>query len=628
MNVSADDVDLEFLDKDGQLYVYRMRSEPGFDEYVSRDLGRSPSEEGLFLNGRGMSAELGITGVLDTIRWADNPAINGPLEPDFLRLQLCAASVNFKDVLIASGQLEGITKMNNDCSGIVLEVGANMTSKFKVGDRVCALYSQSFTNYPVVHGSCCQPIPEGMDFAEAASIPLVWSTVHYSLITLGRLQKGESILIHSAAGAVGQASIILAQYLGAEIFVTCGNEAKVELLNTEFNIPRDHIFSSRTTVFRDKIRAMTNGHGVDVVLNSLGGEMFRESCNIVAGHGRFVEIGRKDLMEDALMPMQFLLDNITFAYVDFAHILATKTKMAAQIMGEAVKLFTDGIARHVQITRYPISEMAAAFRLIQAGKHTGKVILTVEPEVKVQVVPPKPEPAKLSPEATYIVVGGFGGLGSKIVEWTADAGARHIVILTRTARSDPDTQIFLNKLASEGVTVRVEQCDVTSEDQLKQSVAAIQETMPPIRGLFHAAMVLQDVLLEDMTMEQWNKVTAPKIQGTWNLHKVLPADMDFFIMLSSVVSLLGTIGAGNYSSANAFQDGMARYRRRLGLPAHAVNLGAIVEAGYVSENPDVAMILRSHGLGTVGMAEFLSHLSDVVQHKTVYTQSALGILPN
>jgi emericellamide synthase (highly reducing iterative type I polyketide synthase) len=152
--------------------------------------------------------------------------------------------------------------------------------------------------------------------------------------------------------------------------------------------------------------------------------------------------------------------------------------------------------------------------------------------------------------------------------------------------------------------------------------------MPPIRGLFQAAMVLHDILLEDMAVEQWCKVTAPKIQGTWNLHKLLPEDMDFFVMLSSVVSMVGTVGAGNYASACAFQDGIARYRRRLGMTAYSVNIGAIVEAGYVSENPDVAVNLRKNGLGSVAITEFLSHLSDVVQHKTVYTQSSLGILPN
>ncbi|KAF7915375.1 uncharacterized protein EAE97_012202 [Botrytis byssoidea] len=628
MSLPIDEVELEYMDRDGQLYVSRVRSEPNLYSYVSRDLGRSVSEEAPFFNDRAMSAELGVPGVLDTLRWADNPEISGPVDPDCVRLQLSAASINFKDVLVASGQLEGITQMRNDCSGIVLEVGANMTSKFKPGDRVCSLYSQSFTNYPMVHGLCCHVIPQDMDFADAASIPLVWCTVYYCLITIARLQKGESILIHSAAGAVGQASIMLARHLGAEIFVTCGNEAKVELLNTEFNIPKDHIFSSRTTAFRDKIHAMTNGKGVDVVLNSLGGEMFRESCNTLAAHGRFVEIGRKDLMENALMPMEFLLNNITFTYVDFAHILATKTWLASQLLGDVMKLFASRAVQHVRQTKYPISEMAAAFRLIQAGKHTGKVVLTVDPGVKVQVVPSKPTSVQLNPEATYIVVGGLGGLGKRLVDWTAEKGARHICIFSRTAQPDSDTQSFLDKLTSMGVKVRVEKCDVSSEGSLKKAVATIQKAMPPIRGLFQAAMVLHDVLLEDMTVEQWCKVTAPKVQGTWNLHKLLPDDMDFFIMLSSVVSMVGTVGASNYASSCAFQDGIARYRQRLGLPAYAINIGAIVEAGYVSENPDVAVNLRKNGLGSVAISEFLSHLGDVIQHKTEYTQSSLGILPN
>lgn len=226
------------------------------------------------------------------------------------------------------------------------------------------------------------------------------------------------------------------------------------------------------------------------------------------------------------------------------------------------------------------------------------------------------------------MVGGLGGLGKRLVDWTAEKGARHIVIFSRTAEPDSDTRSFLDKLASSGVTVRVEKCDVSSEESLKQALATIQKTMPPIRGLFQAAMVLQDVLLEDMTLEQWCKVTAPKIQGTWNLHKLLADDMDFFIMLSSVVSMVGTVGAGNYASACAFQDGIARYRRRLGMPAHSVNIGAIVEAGYVSENPEVATNLRKNGLGSVAIAEFLSHLGHIIQHKTVHTQSSLGILPN
>ena len=630
MDLSAptEEVELEYQERNGEVYVFRLRSEPSLDSYISRDLGRAPSEEAPYLNDRPMSMQLGIPGVLDTIHWEDNAAITGPVDPDYVRMKVCAQSINFKDVLIASGQLEGITEMRNDCSGIVVEVGANMASQFKPGDRICSLYSQSFANYPLVHGLTCHKLPDDMDFADAAGLPLVWSTVYYSLVTVGRLQKGESVLIHSAAGAVGQAAIMLARHLGAEIFATCGSEAKVELLTNEFHIPRDHIFSSRNTDFRDKIRAMTNGYGVDVVLNSLGGEMFRESCNTLAGHGRFVEIGRKDLMENTLMPMEFLLDNISFVYVDFAHILETRTKLANQLLGEAMKLFASGAVQPVRQLRYPISEMATAFRLIQAGKHTGKVILTVDPDVKVQVVPSKPPAVGLNPEATYIVVGGLGGLGQRLVAWSAEKGARHMVIFSRTAKPDSDTQNLLDTLASKGVTVRVMKCDVCSEESLKQAIATIQKTMPPIRGMFQAAMVLNDIMLEHMTFEQWNKVAAPKVQGTWNLHKLLPRDLDFFIMLSSVVSVVGTVGASNYASACAFQDGIARYRQRLGMPAYAINIGAVVEAGYVSENPDVAIGLRKKGLGTIAIYEFLSHLGDVIHRQSVYAQSAIGVLPS
>jgi emericellamide synthase (highly reducing iterative type I polyketide synthase) len=224
-----------------------------------------------------------------------------------------------------------------------------------------------------------------MDLAAAASIPIVWATTYYSLVHAGKLKCGDRILIHSAAGAVGQAAIMLAKHVGAEIFTTCGSDAKVQLLVDEFGIRKDHIFSSRNTLFREEIQRLTGGHGVDVVLNSLSGEIFRESCNSLAPFGRFVEIGRKDLMEDALMPMEFLLKNITFSYVDFAHIIDVRKPLAREVMGEVMALFALGTIEPVRLTRFPISQIGDAFRLIQAGKHTGKVILTVEPEQTVPV---------------------------------------------------------------------------------------------------------------------------------------------------------------------------------------------------------------------------------------------------
>lgn len=379
------EVDNEFAEKNGQLFVARVFHHPEMSSYIHRSMQQTEPETVPFLEtGRTMTAGLGIPGLLESFRWKDDSE-PPTLGPDDIRIELRAASINFKDVLIAAGQLEGITEMKNDCSGVVVEVGSNMQSRFQPGDRVCALYSRSYTNYPVVHGDCCQIVPEGMSFAEAASLPIVWATVYYSLVHKGCLTKGDKILIHSAAGAVGQASVNLAQHLGAEVFVTVSSDFKRNLLHERYGVPYDHMFSSRTTAFYNGIKQMTDGYGVDVVLNSLSGEMFRESCNLMAEFGRFVEIGRKDLMDDALMPMEFLLKNVTFAYVEMTAVFEGNRPLSKRLLESVAELAAAGSIRPVTLSTMPISEIETAFRHIQAGKHTGKIILTVENDQQVKV---------------------------------------------------------------------------------------------------------------------------------------------------------------------------------------------------------------------------------------------------
>ena len=385
LNKSANEVESEFAEREGQLYVARVFHNAEMSNYVYRASGLLEPEMAPFLgNNRTLTAYLGIPGLLETFRWKDD-ALARSLGPDEIRLELRAASINFKDVLIAAGQLEGITEMRNDCSGVVVEVGENMRRNFKRGDRVCAAYSRSYTNYPVVHGDCCCVVPDTISFEEAASLPIVWSTVYYSLVDRGRLQNGETVLIHSAAGAVGQAAIMLSRFLGAEVFVTVGSVAKRKYLMEKYGINEDHIFSSRTNAFRKGIKKMTGGKGVDVILNSLSGEMFRESCDTVAPFGRFVEIGRKDLMDDSLMPTEFLLKNITFTYVDLALIIEDNKPLAKRLLSDVVNVIRIGAVKPVTITTMPISDIETAFRQIQAGKHVGKVILTVEEEQQVKV---------------------------------------------------------------------------------------------------------------------------------------------------------------------------------------------------------------------------------------------------
>ena len=383
--VTEEGVETDYLWDGKDLFVSRVMPQVEMSNHINSALGLLPAQVDSFLQpDRVLMAEPAIPGLVETIRWKDDPKGN-VVGPDDIKFQLCAASINFKDVLIASGQLEGITEMQNDCSGVVVEVGSNMTEKFKVGDRVCALYSRSYTNYPIVHGDCCHVIPDDMAFEDAASIPIVWITVYHCLVDLGRLQKGETILVHSAAGAVGQATIMLAHHIGAEVFVTVSTEAKKQILMEKYGIPQDHIFSSRNVSFRDQLMTATKGRGVDVVLNFLSGDMFRASCDVVAKFGRFVEIGRKDLMNDALMPMEFLLRNITFAYADLALVITENKPLAKRLLGEVFKLMYAKAVSTVPVQTMPIHEIETAFRALQAGKHTGKLILTVENDQQVKV---------------------------------------------------------------------------------------------------------------------------------------------------------------------------------------------------------------------------------------------------
>ncbi|KAK3984768.1 Compactin diketide synthase mokB [Cladorrhinum sp. PSN332] len=569
--------------------------------------------------GRTMRAELGIPGLLETIRW----------------IETRAASINFKDVLIAAGQLDGITDMRNDCSGVVVEVGAHMQSRFRPGDKVCALYSRSYTNYPVVHGDCVQMVPDSMSFSEAAALPVVWTTVYYSLVELGRLKRGDKVLIHSAAGAVGQAAVILARHAGAEVFATVGGESKRELLESRYGIAPGHIFSSRSPAFYEEIRRITKNYGVDVVLNSLIGEMFRLSCELVAPFGRFVEIGRKDLMDDALMPTQFLLRNVTFAYVDFAAVMDQNKPLAGRLLREVVDLAAAGSIRPVTITTMNISEIESAFRLIQPGKHTGKLVLTVDEGQLVNAIPPVPDRLTLRGDATYIVAGGLGGLGKALVSWLADCGAKNILILSRSGGRDARSVEVLDEMRARGVTVVAKTCDITSEEQVADVVREVDDgLLAPVCGIIQSAMVLRDSMFQDMTAEEWNQALAPKVRGTINLDNAfgLGGKLDFFAMLSSSVTVAGNFGQSNYAAGCSFQDSLARRELASGDYFYSVNVGAIFEVGYVCENPEAAEVLKRYGSEVMSITDLLSILNSALTRKEYFAGRAnrcvTGILPS
>lgn len=530
-------------------------------------------------------------GRLDKLHFIDWPGAQEPLPANEVQVDVKAAGLNFRDVMVAMGELVN-NILGYEGAGVVTHVGAEVTD-VQVGDRVIFVWNgannclQTRTRVPQ---DLLAKIPDSMSLEEAASIPVVFVTAYYCLYEVARLKAGETILVHAAAGGTGQAVIQLATHLGAEVYATVSSREKRKLLMDEYGLAEDHIFSSRDLSFADGIMRMTEGQGVDVVINSLSGEALRASFNCVAMFGRFIEIGKRDIMANGKIDMLPFSRCATFTAVDLAQIAAMARPLTSRMMRSVIDLHATG-KLHVcrPLNLHTFAEIEDAFRILQQGKHMGKLVLTAHPEDAVKVTPKPPAPTRLRADATYLLPGGAGGLGRSIAKWMAAPaqGAKNLVFLSRGGADAATTRELLAELAAAGVRAAALKCNVGDEAQLVAALAeAARLGFPRIAGVIQGAMQLRDSAFEFMSHAQWDECLGPKVQGTWNLHKHLPADMDFFVMLGSVAGLVGNRGQSNYAAGNTFQDALAVHRRARGLAATCIDLCNIMSVGFVAENQE------------------------------------------
>lgn len=380
--------DYEFAERDSVIYVPRYFKDTDRNKTVFSMPTETPTPrlEPFLQEDRPLRLTIGTTGLLDTLAFNDDPTAAEPLPDDFVEVEPRAFGVNFRDVMVAMGQLKSQV-MGYDCAGIIKRVSAGAAALgYRPGDRVSVLLRGHYSSRTRVHWSSAVHIPDEMTFETAASLPTQYVTAYLSLYDIARLQPGESVLIHSATGGVGQAAVMLAQRVGAEVFVTVGSEEKKRLLMERYKIQEDHIFSSRNTSFAEGIMKVTRGKGVDVVLNSLAGTFLQESFNCLAPFGRFVELGKRDFELNNSLAMEAFTRAVSFSSVDVIALGERKPMQANRILKHVVKLVaTKEIDAVHPVTVYPLSDVEKAFRLMQAGKHTGKIVLSVTPETLVPV---------------------------------------------------------------------------------------------------------------------------------------------------------------------------------------------------------------------------------------------------
>lgn len=615
----------EFAVRNGLLVIPRVEVDDRLNRKLPNGGHRQPRLEP-FKQDRNLALKIGKVGLLDTLVFEDDEDTMEPqVGDDDVEVEVKASALNFRDLAASIGIIDDY-RLGDECSGIITRTGRNVNAAdFRPGDRVLACMPGQGAHRSIVRNPAllCHKIGS-MDFVTATSFEGVLTTAYYSLIDTARLQKGEYCLIHAAAGGVGQMAVQLAQMMGAHVIATVGSQSKRDFLKAKFSLTDDMIFSSRDPSFVDGVLKVTNGRGCDVALNSLAGELLHATWSCMAPFGRLIEIGKRDIHENTKLDMDPFRRNITYASVDLITLYNLNKELMSRVIHDCYKLVEDGkIQIPGPITEVSYAEVQKGFRLLQMGKHFGKVVLVPGDNDLVPVLPASYRNGNLfESHKTYLLVGGLGGIGRTLAEWMFRKGARKLAFLSRSGAKRTDAKATVNWLKTRNVHVSVFAGDVADSNVVEQCVRSLGSSLA---GIFQAAMVLRDTLFADMTFDQWQDCVTPKVRGTHNLHKAtLNRNLDFFVCFSSGAVILGSKGQANYAAANAYLDALMNHRRRLGLAGTTMNVGAVGGIGAVAENSDLQRTMERLGYELISEDELFYQIEEAVSTPNLLEMESRG----
>ena len=580
-DLAADDAEAEaeWAGHDGIPVRRAPRVSIGFPPSITHDEQRQPVRLG---------AE--VPGLIQTLRWeaAASPAPG----PDEVAIGVQACGLNFRDLMWAmrllpdEAVLYGFAgpTLGMECAGIVESVGRGVTG-FSPGDRVMAVAPGAFATRIVTASHAIAHLPDGASFADGATIPVAFLSAVYGLGHLARLRRDETVLIHAGTGGVGLAAIQYALHRGARVVATAGSPAKRAVLRA---LGLDAVLDSRSLRFADEVRALTDGNGVDVLLNSLSDEAMERSLGLLAPFGRFVELGKRDIYAGRRIGLRPLRRNASYFAVDADELLAGRPDVVREVLAEIAALFASGALRPLPRVQFPYSEAVDAFALFRTAEHVGKIVL-VPDHVAAEAPREAPSPRR---DRTWVVTGGTSGFGARAALSLAASGVCHLALLSRRGPSAPEADALRQRLEAAGAQVDCFACDVADGTELAATLDMIRAAMPPIGGVVHAAQAGGDGLLETLDAETVAAALRPKLAGAEALDRLTRTDpVETFLLFSSATTMLGSPGQGAYVAANAALEALAARRRDEGLPALAVAWGLIADAGMLAAQPTVGAAL-------------------------------------
>jgi polyketide synthase 5 len=531
-----------------------------------------------------------------------------PPGPGEIEVAVSTSSINFADVLVAMGLFPsiegGLPELGMDFAGVVTAVGPDVT-EHHVGDRVAGVSRNGcWSTFVNTDAQLAVTLPPGLSEHQAVAVATATATAWYGLHDQARISAGDRVLIHSATGGVGQAAIAIARAAGAEIFATAGSQQRRELLR---NMGINHVYDSRSTEFAEQIRSDTDGYGVDIVLNSLTGAAQRAGFELLAIGGRFVEIGKRDVYGNTRLGLFPFRRNLTFHYVDLALMSVSHPHRVGELLRSVFRQVADGELPPAEHTNYPLADAANAIRVMSAAQHIGKLLLEIPRTGRSRVVTPPEQAQMFRRDGAYLITGGLSGLGLFVAEKMAAAGCGRIVL---TSRSQPTLKTLetIELIRSIGADVVVQCGDIAEAGMAQRLVAAATATGLPVRGVLHAAAVVEDATLSNITDELIERDWAPKVYGAWNLHTATADQpLDWFCSFSSAAALVGSPGQGAYAAANTWLDAFTLWRRAQGLPATAIAWGAWAQIGRATALAQSAGVAIAPDEGAYAFEALLRH---------------------
>ncbi|MUM17644.1 SDR family NAD(P)-dependent oxidoreductase [Mycobacterium sp. CBMA271] len=535
--------------------------------------------------------------------------------PRQVEVRIETVGLNYKDPLKVLGILTdrelGETYFKLDPGmegfGVVTRVGAQV-DELRVGESIAVAERgllRRYLTFDLDGGAAWEPIAQEHlqreDFdplAVGSGVPFF--TAGYAFYKLADLQPGETVLVHGAAGGMGMAAVQVAANMGAVVYATAGSE---ERRRAALELGATAAFDSRSVGFVDDILRITEGRGVDVIYNSLPGEVIAQNFAVAGEFCRIIEIGKADMYFGGAMELKPFSGNLTFHSIDMDRMLRLRPEVFRELRRECTEMLMSGKLTPLPYTRFPIGELVGAFEAVFRAEHMGRIVLDFRNQTP-QLLPRKTDPAPVRPGHSYLISGGFGAFGLATARSLVKAGATHLVLAGRSGAATDVARAQIDALRAVDVDVWEEQIDISDYDQVVDLIGKVEASGHPLRGVFHAAAVAHDDVIGDITPQSLHKVFGPKVGGALNLDKATRecnSQLDHFVLYSSISSLVGIVPQLTYAAANSVLDGLAAARHAAGLSALSVSWGPMSGGGMAETSEAILTFLDSVGLRRVNM---------------------------